>query len=74
MVHFTVEEENLVCVYYKADRRRTMGRMTAALPDMDGDMQALARQTIRKECVRVLGSQASSETLRSWCDQAAAIL
>ena len=30
MVHFTVEEENLVCVYYKADRRRTMGRMTAA--------------------------------------------
>ena len=37
MVYFTVEEENLVCVYYKADRRRTMGRMTAALPDMDGD-------------------------------------
>ena len=28
MVHFTVEEENLVCVYYKADRRRTIGRMT----------------------------------------------
>ena len=25
MVHFTVEEENLVCVYYKADRGRTMG-------------------------------------------------
>lgn len=48
MVHFTVEEENLVYVYYKADRRRTMGRMTAALPDMDGDMQALAQQTIRK--------------------------
>ena len=48
MVHFTVEEENLVCVYYKADRRRTVGRMTAVLPDMDGDMQALARQTIRK--------------------------
>lgn len=48
MVHFTVEEENLVCVYYKADRRRMIGRMTAALPDMDGDMQALARQTIRK--------------------------
>ena len=67
MVHFTVEEENLVCVYYKADRRRTMGRMTAALPDMDGDMQALARQTIRKleamtdadfEDVRFLGAAA----------------
>ena len=48
MVHFTVEEENLVCVYYKADRRRTMGRMTAALSDMDGEMRALAQQTIRK--------------------------
>lgn len=35
MVHFTVEEENLVCVYYKAGRHRTMGRMTAALPDME---------------------------------------
>ena len=48
MVHFTVEEENLVCVYYKADRRRTVGRMTAALPDMDEEMRALARQTIQK--------------------------
>ena len=48
MVHFTVEEENLVCVYYKADRHRTMGRMTDAHPDMDRDMQALARQTISK--------------------------
>lgn len=48
MVQFTVEEENLVFFYYKADQRRTMGRMTAALPDMDGDMQALTQQTIRK--------------------------
>lgn len=48
MVHFTVEEENLICVYYKADRRRMMGRMTAALPDMDGNMRALAQQAIRK--------------------------
>lgn len=48
MPRFTVEEENLVCVYYKADRRRTMGRMTAALPEMDRDMQALAQQTIGK--------------------------
>ena len=48
MVYFTVEEENLVCDYYKADRHRTMGRMTAALPDMDGEMRALAQQTIRK--------------------------
>ena len=59
MVHFTVEEENLVCVYYKADRRRTMGRMTAALPDMDGDLSAVPRQAallllVRKEKAHIL--------------------
>ena len=48
MMHFTVEEENLICMYHNADRRRTMGRFTAALPDMDGDMRALARQTLSK--------------------------
>ena len=47
-MHFTVEEENLICMYHNADRRRTIGRITAALPDMDGDMRALARQTITK--------------------------
>lgn len=48
MMHFTVEEENLICMYHNADRRRTIGKITAALPDMDGDMRALARQTITK--------------------------
>ena len=47
-MHFTVEEENLICMYHKADRRRTIGKITAALPDMDGDMQALAQQTLSK--------------------------
>ncbi len=47
-MHFTVEEENLICMYHNADRRRTIGKITAALPDMDGDMRALARQTITK--------------------------
>ena len=47
-MHFTVEEENLICMYHNADRRRTMSKITAALPDMDGDMRALARQTITK--------------------------
>lgn len=47
-MHFTVEEENLICIYHNADRRRTIGKITAALPDMDGDMRALARQTITK--------------------------
>ena len=47
-MHFTVEEENLICMYHNADRRRTMSKITAALPDLDGDMRALARQTITK--------------------------
>ena len=33
-MHFTVEEENLICMYHNADRRRTMGKITAALPDI----------------------------------------
>ena len=47
-MHFTVEEENLICMYHNADRRRTIGKITAALPDMDEDVAALARQTADK--------------------------
>ena len=47
-MQFTVEEENLICMYHNAARRRTMGKITAALPDMDGDMRALAQQTLSK--------------------------
>ena len=41
-MHFTVEEENLICMYHKSDRRRTAANIRAALPDMDEDMAALA--------------------------------
>ena len=37
MVPFTVEEENLICMYHKSDRRRTAANIRAALPDMDED-------------------------------------
>ena len=47
-MHFTVEEENLICMYHNADRRRTMGKIIAVLPDMDGDMRVLAQQTLSK--------------------------
>ena len=47
-MYFTVEEENLICMYHNADRRRTMGKITAALPDMDENMRALAQQTLSK--------------------------
>ena len=35
MMHFTVEEENLICMYHNADRRRTIGKITAAMPGME---------------------------------------
>ena len=43
-MYFTVEEENLICLYHKSDRRRT----AAAMPDMDEEMRALALQTLDK--------------------------
>ena len=48
MMHFIVEEENLICMYHNADRRRTIGKITAAMPGMDGDMWTLAQQTLSK--------------------------
>ena len=47
-MQFTVEEENLICMYHKSDRRRTMAKLHAALSDMDEEMAALARQTADK--------------------------
>ena len=41
-MNFSVEEENLICMYHTFDRRRTMARMLAALPDMDTEMRQLA--------------------------------
>ncbi|WP_458255970.1 transposon-transfer assisting family protein [Dysosmobacter welbionis] len=47
-MYFTVEEENLICMYHKSDRRRTMARLRADLPDMVEEMWALARQALDK--------------------------
>lgn len=47
-MHFTVEEENLIYMYYKVDRRKTIGKITAVLLDMDGNMLTLDKQTISK--------------------------
>ncbi len=47
-MQFNVEEENLICLYHNADRRRAMAKLHSALPDMDGEMAALARQTLTK--------------------------
>ena len=45
---FTVEEENLICMYHKTDRHRTLAGISDALQDMDEDMRQLAEQTIHK--------------------------
>ena len=41
-MYFTVEEENLICLYHNADHRRTAANLRAVLPDMDKEMAALA--------------------------------
>ena len=35
-------------MYQNADRRRTIDKITAAMPGMDGDMWTLAQQTLSK--------------------------
>ena len=47
-MNFSVEEENLICMYHTSDRRRTIARMLAALPDMDTEMRWLANGSIAK--------------------------
>ena len=47
-MNFSVEEENLICMYHTSGRRRTMARIMAALPDMDTEMRRLANSTIAK--------------------------
>ena len=47
-IQFTVEEENLICIYHNADRKRTMTAIADALSYMDGDMQALSEQVLEK--------------------------
>ena len=47
-ITFTVEEENLICMYHNTDRHRTLAGISDALQDMDADMRHLAEQTIHK--------------------------
>ena len=47
-MNFSVEQENLICMYHTSHPRRTMARMRTALPDMDTEMRRLANSTIAK--------------------------
>ena len=39
-MYFTVEEENLICLYHKSDRRRTAAAVRAAMPDISYERSA----------------------------------
>lgn len=48
MTRFTVEETNLMSISHTGTRRELIAEMTAALSDMDGDFQELARRVVNK--------------------------
>ena len=47
-MNFSVEEENLICIYHTSDRRRTMAGIRSALPDMDREMRRLTNSSLAK--------------------------
>lgn len=48
MYNFTVEETNLLSIYEAESRAELIEAVTAAMPDMDGDMRELAEGCIAK--------------------------
>ena len=48
-MQFTVEEENLICMYHKSDRRRTAANIRAALPDMNEEMRDLLQKKLNRK-------------------------
>jgi len=48
MINFTVEETNLIAIYKADSAAKTLGRISGALPDMDGDILAIAESASRK--------------------------
>ena len=47
-IRFTIEEENLVCIYHEDDRNSTIANIREAVPYMDDDMKQLAKGVIGK--------------------------
>jgi hypothetical protein len=47
-MNFTVEETNLIAMYKAGAQAATLARIAAALPDMDGEMRAIAESASRK--------------------------
>ena len=51
-VSFTIEEENLICIYHKHDRRRTIAAISDALPDMSAVYHDAFRRRIKDDAGR----------------------
>lgn len=47
-IRFTVEEENIICIYLEDSREQTTQNILAAMPYMDGDMKQLAVAAVGK--------------------------
>ena len=47
-IRFTVEEENIICIYWQDSREQTAQNILAAMPYMDGDMKQLAAAAVDK--------------------------
>ena len=47
-IRFTVEEENIICIYWQDSREQTAQNILAAMPYMDGDMKQLADAAVDK--------------------------
>ena len=48
MNRFTVEETNLLSIYYEDSKRALIENINATLPFMDADMRELAERTLAK--------------------------
>ena len=48
IMDFTVEEINLVAIYRAETLEKTLARIAAVLPDMDGDIRTIADSASRK--------------------------
>lgn len=47
-IRFTVEEENIICIYLEDSGEQTIENILAAMPYMNGDMKQLAAAAVGK--------------------------
>ena len=65
-IRFTIEEENLSCIYHEDDRNSTIANIREAVPYMDEDMRQLAAAAVNK--LQTMTDSAFSETVFTLTD------